>query len=47
MNNSVTRTKIDWLHEKAKLIRIETRMINLRKRYKFKAVENNNPMILD
>ena len=29
------------------LIRIETRMIDLRKRYIFKAVENNNPMILE
>jgi hypothetical protein len=43
----ITRTTIDWLHEKAKLIRIETRMINLRKRYIYKAVENKNPMILD
>jgi len=43
----ITRTTIDWLHEKAKLIRIETRMTNLRKRCIFKAVENNNPMILD
>jgi hypothetical protein len=43
----MTRTTIDWLHEKAELIRIETRMINLRKRYIFKAVENNNPMILE
>jgi len=42
-----TRTTIDWLHEKAKLIRIETRMINLRKRYIYKAVENKNPMILE
>ena len=43
----ITRTTIDWLHEKAKLIRIETRMINLRKRYIYKAVENKNPMILE
>ena len=43
----MSETTLDWLHKKANLIRIETRMINLRKRYIFKAIENNNPMILD
>jgi len=35
------------IHERANLIRIEIKMINLRKRYIFKALENNNPMISD
>jgi hypothetical protein len=43
----MSKTTLDWLHERANLIRIETRMTNLRKRYIFKAAENNNPMILD
>lgn len=43
----MSRTTIDSLHEKANLIRIEIRMFNLRKRYIFKALENNNPMISD
>ena len=43
----ITRTTINWLHDRANLIRIEVRMINLRKRYIFKAIDNKNPLILD
>jgi hypothetical protein len=35
----MSRTTIDSLHERANLIRIEINLINLRKRYIFKALE--------
>ena len=43
----ITRTTINWLHDRANLIRIEVRMINLRKRYIFKAIDNKNPLIVE
>ena len=44
----ITRTTINWLHVTwANLIRIEVRMINLRKRYIFKAIDNKNPLIVE
>jgi hypothetical protein len=43
----VARTRIEHLHDEANIDMIDTRLTNLRKRYAFKAIHNNNPIIKD